>query len=56
LAFYFHIEVEVSSVILEESDFLEIKYNKRSLSDCGVVTCIKKDGVVSAGITCLITS
>lgn len=49
-------EVEGSSDILEESDLLEIKFNKRSLSDSGVVTCIKTDGVVSAGKTCLITT
>jgi len=49
-------EVEVSCDILEESDLLEIKLNKRSLSDSGVVSCIKTDGVVSAGTTCPITS
>lgn len=49
-------EVEGSYDILEDRDLLGIKFNERSLSDSGVVTCIKTDGVVSAGITCLITT
>jgi len=49
-------EVEGSNDILEESDLLEIQCNERSLSDSGVVTYIKTEGVVSGDTTCLITT